>query len=73
MDVLVIGAPSRDEVYDAADRAQQRLGIPVNTIIRPPAAWHDQADSLIRQIQASPVVEVLGPDEASQATGGNDG
>jgi predicted nucleotidyltransferase len=73
VDVLVIGAPSRDNVYDAADRAQQRLGIPVNTIIRPPAAWHDQADPLIRQIQASPVVEVLSPDEASRATGGNDG
>ncbi len=73
VDVLVIGAPSRDDVYDAADRAQRRLGIPVNTIIRPPAAWHDQSDPLIRQIQASPIVEVLGPDEASQATGGNDG
>jgi hypothetical protein len=73
VDVLVIGGPARDDVYDAADRAQHRLGIPVNTIVRPPAAWDDQADPLIRQIQASPVVEVLGPDEISQVTGGNDG
>ena len=29
IDVLVVGRPSRDDVYDAADRAQQRLGSPL--------------------------------------------
>lgn len=62
IDVLVIGRPAREDVYDAADRAQQRLGLPVNTVIRTPENWRDAADPLVRQIQASPVVEVLVPD-----------
>ena len=30
IDVLVIGRPDRDEIYDAAQRAQRRLGREVN-------------------------------------------
>jgi predicted nucleotidyltransferase len=71
LDVLVIGQPARDAVYDAADRAEQRLGLPVNPVIRTTAAWNDQADPLLRQIQASPYLEVLAPDgDLSPADGG---
>jgi len=62
LDVLVIGTPDQSQVYDAADRAEQRLGIPVNTITRTPAAWRARSDPLIQQIQASPVIDVLAPD-----------
>lgn len=65
LDVLVIGQPSRGDVYDAADRAQQRLGIPVNPVIRTVEAWHQASDPLIQQIQSEPFVDVLCPDEAS--------
>ena len=34
LDVLVVGRPTREAVYDAADRAQQRLAMPVNPVIR---------------------------------------
>jgi hypothetical protein len=34
LDVLVVGQPTRASVYDAVDRAQQRLGMPVNPVIR---------------------------------------
>ncbi len=62
LDVLVVGEPARDAVYDAADRSEQRLSQPVNPVIRTAAAWHDQTDPLIRQITSSPYLEVLTPD-----------
>ena len=33
VDVLVVGTPARTAVYDAADRARERLGLPVNGVI----------------------------------------
>lgn len=65
LDVLVIGAPSRDTVYDAADRAEQRLGMPVNPVIRTIAAWQERTDPLIEQIQDGPFVVVLTADNGS--------
>lgn len=59
LDVLVVGNPNRADVYDAADRAQARLGLPVNPVIRTPQQWTSAADSLIQQIQSSPTVTVL--------------
>jgi DNA-binding transcriptional ArsR family regulator len=64
LDVMVVGGPSREDVYDAADRAQQRLGMPVNPVIRSPDAWRLASDPLVQQIQASPFVPVLVPDDA---------
>jgi hypothetical protein len=52
----------RQDVYDAADRAEQRLGMPVNPVIRTAEAWREAADPLIQQIQSSPFVPVLVPD-----------
>ena len=63
IDVLVVGRPSRNDVYDAADRAQQRLGMPVNPVIRTADAWRLASDPLVRQIQSSPLVTVLVPDD----------
>lgn len=62
LDVLVVGVPSREDVYAAADRAQQRLGMPVNPVIRSDEAWRLASDPLVRQIQSSPLVNVLIPD-----------
>lgn len=63
LDVLVVGRPSREDVYDAADRAQQRLGMAVNPVIRSEDAWRLASDPLVQQIQASPFVPVLMPDD----------
>ncbi|SRR6266496_185320 len=62
LDVLVVGQPSREAVYDAADRAQRRLGMPVNPVIRTEDAWRDGTDPLVQQIQSAPLVVVLAPD-----------
>jgi AraC-like DNA-binding protein len=58
VDVLVVGSVDRADVYDAADRAQQRLGMQVNPVIRTPEQWAEDADSLVVQIKASPTLDV---------------
>lgn len=67
LDVLVIGEPLRDDVYEAADRAEQCLGQPVNPVIRTVEAWHGQTDPLVGQIKSSPFVEVLAPGDEQEA------
>lgn len=64
LDVLVVGRPTRESVYDAADHAQQRLGMPVNPVIRTAEAWRDATDPLVQQIRSGPFVPVLEPDNA---------
>ncbi|MGL5850475.1 MAG: MarR family transcriptional regulator [Phycicoccus sp.] len=59
VDVLVIGRPTRADVYDAADRAQARLGMQVNPTIRTAQQWDDDADPLITQIKSADVVDVM--------------
>lgn len=66
LDVLVVGHPARADVYDAADRAQERLGMPVNPVIRPADAWRVADDALVQQIQSGPFVAVLVPDDADE-------
>jgi DNA-binding Lrp family transcriptional regulator len=65
IDVLVIGGPKREAVYDAADRAEQRLGTPVNPVVRTPDAWRDAVDPLVQQIQSGSSVAVLVPNDAT--------
>lgn len=66
LDVLVVGHPARGDVYDAADRSQERLGMPVNPVIRPAEVWREAADPLVQQIQSSPFVVVLIPDNDNE-------
>jgi predicted nucleotidyltransferase len=65
LDVLVVGRPSRQAVYDAADRAQHRLGMPVNPVIRSSDAWRQAVDPLVQQIQSGPLVTVLDSEAAA--------
>lgn len=64
VDVLVLGKPDRDEVYDAARRAEERLGLPVNTAIRGAAQWASANDSFAMTVKGSPIVAVV-PREAA--------
>jgi DNA-binding Lrp family transcriptional regulator len=59
IDVLVVGAPARSTVYDAAERARQRLDIPVNSILSSRHRWLVATDALIQQIKSSPSVVVV--------------
>lgn len=59
LDVLVVGKVDRADLYDAADRAQARLGIVVNPVLRSVKQWREPQDALVAQIQASDHVVVL--------------
>lgn len=59
IDVLVVGKVDRADVYDAADRANARLGIEVNPVLRAAKQWADTSDALVAQIKKSAHVTVL--------------
>jgi predicted nucleotidyltransferase len=62
IDVLVVGEPNRDDVYDAADRAEGRLRRPVQVAIRTPAQWKDASDPFLSHLRSRPLVRLLGVD-----------
>lgn len=59
IDVLVVGKVNRADLYEAADRAQARLGLEVNPVVRSVRQWENPADALVAQIKASAFVVVL--------------
>ncbi|MBM4574871.1 ArsR family transcriptional regulator [Rhodococcus hoagii] len=61
IDVLVVGDHvDRTEVYAAADRAQARIGIEVNPLVRTTDEWnHPEDDPLLIEINAAPHVVVI--------------
>jgi DNA-binding transcriptional ArsR family regulator len=69
VDVMVIGDVPRRDMYEAAERAEQRLGLPVNPVLRSQERWAADADPLVQQIRTSPVVWVAGqePQEGVEA------
>jgi len=60
VDVLVIGEAARRDLYEAAERAEDRLRLPVNPILSSRSRWIAAADPLIQQIRSTPVVWVIG-------------
>lgn len=60
VDVLVIGEVPRRAIYEAAERAEQRLGLPVNPVLCARDRWFAAADALIQQIRTAPLVWVAG-------------
>jgi hypothetical protein len=60
VDVLVIGDVQRRDMYEAAERAEQRLGLPVNPVLCSRQRWLAAADPLIQQVRSAPLVWVIG-------------
>lgn len=66
IDVMVIGDDvDRADLYAAGDRAQERLGIPVNPVMRTDLQWGDPADRLSVQIRTQPLVDVTAEGEGA--------
>jgi DNA-binding transcriptional ArsR family regulator len=61
VDVLIIGDVDRDDVYDAARRAERRLGREVNTTIRTVEAWDQADDAFAATVKSSPMLALAGP------------
>ena len=59
IDVMVVGdTVERGDLYAAGDRAQQRLGLPVNPVMRSHKQWDDPGDRLSAQVHTQPLVDV---------------
>jgi hypothetical protein len=56
IDVLVVGRPDRHQAYEAAERAERRLGMPVQITIRSAKQWNDTTDAFISQVRSRPLV-----------------
>jgi DNA-binding transcriptional ArsR family regulator len=66
IDVLVVGdRVSRLQVSAAAQRAEDRLRIPVQTVVVTNARWAGASDALIAQIKASPLFAAFDRDAAT--------
>ena len=57
---FVVGEAGRRDMYEAAERAEQRLGLPVNPVLCSEQRWLAAADPLIQQIRVSPLFWVVG-------------
>lgn len=58
VDVLLIGKPNRDEAYEAAQRAQDRLGREVNVTFRTPQQWDHGQDGFTVQVRSSALLKI---------------
>ena len=63
IDVLVVGNDiPRADLYAAAERAEVRLGRPVNPVLRAPSNWaQPTSDPLLDEIMRRPRVDVTSP------------
>lgn len=59
VDVLVVGTPSRDEVFDAAERAGRRLRRPVNTTVVARARWDAADEPFLQEVRRRPHLLVV--------------
>ena len=57
VDVLVVGRPDRQQMYDAASAAEARLGAEVNPSVRTEKAFNDE-DPFVVQLKSQPLIEV---------------
>ncbi|WP_138757204.1 hypothetical protein [Modestobacter altitudinis] len=60
VDVLVVGSPPGVAVAEAAERAEQRLDLPVNPVVRTSEQWALAVEPLVAQVQRSSYVTVCG-------------
>ena len=63
VDVLVLGDPDRDAVDDAAERAEQQIGLPVQATVRSLDQWNRGRESFITEVKRRPLVPVLIDDQ----------
>jgi predicted nucleotidyltransferase len=62
IDVLIVGRPDRDQIYEAVERAERRLGIAVQATIRTAKQWNDTSDAFISEIRRRPLVALTDQD-----------
>jgi hypothetical protein len=58
IDVIVVGAPSRDDVTDLVVDTLAAMGHDAQVIFRTPTAWNAASDAFTRTVKAAPLVEL---------------
>ena len=58
IDVLLVGSVDRDDAYDAAERAQYRLGREVNTTVASLARWTEATEPFLVELHRRPLVSI---------------
>jgi hypothetical protein len=58
IDVIVVGAPDRDDVTEIVVDALTAMGHDAQVIFRSPSAWRDARDAFTRTAKAGPLVDV---------------
>ena len=59
VDVLLVGEVDREDAYEAARRAENRLGFPVNPTLLTAIRWDSGDDPLTRTITSAALVDIL--------------
>jgi len=63
VDVIVVGRPNRDDLYDAANRAQGRLGREVNPVLVSTQRWQEAAEPFLQEVQRRPTLVLTGREQ----------
>lgn len=75
IDVLVIGFANRDAADVAAERAERRIGLPVQATVRTRSQWESEGETFLQDVRSRPLVVVLvddGDPELAVAVGAGD-
>lgn len=56
VDVLVVGHPDRDAVYDAAERSRGRLGREVNPVVVKAEQWQEAVEPFLQEVKRRPTL-----------------
>lgn len=59
IDLLIIGDADRNLVDDAAQRVEQRVGMPVQATVRTRDQWDSAHESFIREVKSRPLLVIL--------------
>ena len=69
IDVLVIGAPNREAIDAAADRAEDSIGLPVQATVRSLDQWNNRNDDFIQEVKNRALIVVLEDETISSQLG----
>lgn len=59
IDVLVVGAVDRDDAFEAAERAQRRIGREVNATVVSTSRWAEASEPFLVEVRRRPLVTLL--------------
>lgn len=59
VDVLAVGEPNRDDIFDAAERSAHRLGREVNAVVVSAQRWSSSDEPFLQEIRRRPILPLI--------------